>query len=244
MSYNYEKYLKAHKHEATLPGSGEVVEFRALTTNDMKELLVYENQTDPLVGEEILDQILSETALNEDFDVNNLYIQDRYYQFIELRKATKGTKYSFPYTCKKCGNQSIQNIDFNDLEVKEKQDSEKEVKLLDGNLVLEMDHITRGEQKEGYKMIDKSLSPSKKQVEMILSDMAASIKSITTPEGKEEIPMEKKIEFVGGLPSSEYQKIRDWYQKNDFGINLNTKIICDKCEFEEEIQIPLDNFFE
>jgi len=242
--YNYEKYLETFKYSVELPGTGDNIEFRSLTTNDMKRLLVYENQSDPLVGEDILDQILTETVLTENFNIDNLYIQDRYFLFIELRKATKGTKYTFPYTCKNCKSQSMQSVDFNQLNVKKREDPEKEVNLLNDNIKLEMDHIKRGDQKKGYKAINKKISSSEKQIEMMLADIASSILSITTPDGTENPPVEKKMKFIGDLPSTEYQKLRDWYQNNDFGISLEHQVNCPHCDYKEETQIPLDNFFE
>lgn len=246
MSYNFEKYLSTYSSTIELPGTGEVLQIRPLTTNDMKKLLVYENQQDPLVSEEVLDKIITDTVLTEGFDVKNLYLQDRYWIFIELRKVTKGTKYSFTYQCDKCKSQSIQNIDLDDLDVKKlnSEELEKEVELLGGNMKLEMDFITRGEQKEAYKKIDKKLSPREKQVEMIISDLAASIKSIETPDGKDEnIPIAKKMELVGNLPGKEYDKLNEWHKNNDFGIDLNTTIRCPHCGDEKVEQIPLNNFF-
>ena len=245
MSYNFEKYLDTYKFSTKLPGNGETIEFRPLTTNDMKKLLVYENQQEPLAGEEILDQIINETVLTEGFDVRNLYIQDRYWIFIELRKATKGTKYSFPYTCDKCGNQSVQNIDLDKLNVRELEPEkiEGELSILNDNVKLKMDIPTRQEQAEGYKTIDKTLSNTEKQIEMILADLASSVKSISTSEGEENPPIKDRMDFIANLPGTEYDKLSNWYKSNDFGIDLNIEISCPHCGKYVNTPIPLDNFF-
>ena len=248
MSYNYEKYLSTYEAVTILPGSKQEIRFRPLTTNDMKKLLVYENQKDPVVGENILDQIINDVVLTEGFDVNKLYLQDRYFLFIELRKVTKGKVYNFPFTCKdkECKSQSLQTINLDNLKIKNlnEDEIEKELKILNGNLTLEMGFITRGEQKEAFSHIDKNLSVSQKQVEMVIADIASSIKSITTPEGKEELPIQKRMDFIGKLPRNEYDKLSEWYQENDFGIDLNIEIKCPHCSVEsEKIVMPLDNFF-
>lgn len=245
--YNYEKYLQSYSFNTILPGSKEEIFFRPLTTNDLKKILIYENQQDPLVGEEILDQVITNVVSNEGFDVNKLYLQDRYFLFIELRKATKGTKHSFQHTCNDCGSQSIQKVDLeNDLGVNnlDLDSVEKELDLMSGNIKLEMGFPTREEQKKAFKTIPKKLSNTQKQVEMLISDMASSIKKIITPEGEEDdVPIEKRMEFVGNLPGQEYDKITEWYNNNHFGIDLNVNIVCPHCGNNETKQVPLDNFF-
>lgn len=242
--YNYQKYLETYKYSTELPSNNQVIEFRPLTTNDMKKLLVYENQKDPLLGEDILDSIINEVVLVENFNVEDLYTQDRYFLFIELRKATKGSKFTFPYTCSGCKNQSIQSIDLNNLTVKKMEMTSEEVELLDGNIKLQMGFSTRKEQKDAYKTINKKLRPTEKQVEMVLADISCSIKAIVTSEGIEEPPIEAKMDFIGNLPASEYDKITKWYRDNDFGIDLNITIYCPDCGKEETTQVPLNNFLE
>jgi hypothetical protein len=50
--------------------------------------------------------------------------------------------------------------------------------------------------------------------------------------------------MVGNLPSKEYDKLKKWYEDNDFGINLNITQKCIHCKNEEIKSIPLDNFFQ
>jgi len=208
MTYNFEKYIQTYKNEKELPGSKEKVEIRPLTTNDMKKLLVYENEKDPLVGEKILDQVINDAVLTEDFDIDKLFLQDRYYLFIELRKLTKGSLYNFTYNCKGCKGQSLQTLNLDEIEPRQKGEYEKELSLLDGNIVLEMGYVTRKEQKEAFALIEGTMTVTQKQVEMILSDIACAIKSINTKEGKEDIPIKRKMEFIGNLPGKEYDKIK------------------------------------
>lgn len=244
---NYEKYLQSYEFVSILPGSQEEIKYRPLTTNDLKKVLVYENQQDPLLGEVILDQIVTSAVLNEQFSIDELYIQDRYFLFIELRKATKGTVHTFPYTCNNCSSQSIQKVDLDQLETKnlDRESIESVVELMDGNIKLEMDFITRKEQKEAYKTISKNLTSTQKQVEMVIADIACSIKSITTPDGTDkDIPIKKKMESVGNLPGNQYDIIKNWFQENQFGIDLNVSMICPHCGEGDVTTMPLDNFFE
>lgn len=243
----YDKYLKTYGSKLQLLGSDKEIEIRPLTTNDMKRLLVFENQDDPLIGEEILDEMLNNVILTEDFNVDDLYIQDRYYLFIKIREKTKGSKYSFDIKCpnnNNCKNVISKTVNLNDLEITNMNPLKNQsVEVLDNQLKLHMGHIKRGEQKEAYSLIDKKLTNTEKQVEMILSDLALSVKSITSPEGEDNPTIQEKIDLIGNLPQQEYDKIREWKDNNDFGINLKTEICCNVCEYKEEFPIPLNNFF-
>ena len=58
MSLNFSKYLNIYEKTVILPGSNQEVKIKPLNTNQIKKLLVYENETNPVVGEQILDDIL------------------------------------------------------------------------------------------------------------------------------------------------------------------------------------------
>ena len=240
--YNYKKYLKTYESSFTLPGSKEEISLRPLTTNDMKKLLVYENENDPLVGEKILDDILMDTVTTEGFNVDNLYIQDRYYVFIKLREVTKGSKYNFPYKCEKCKEKSTQTIDISKLNVTEMEIKEEKIKVLDNNLTLNMGFFTRGEQKKAYINISPNLSNTEKQVEMMLADLALMVRSIVSPEGEETPEISEKMEFIGDLPQQDYDTLMKWKKENDFGIDLTVNLRC-RCGYTEKITMPLNDFF-
>ncbi|MFW6377653.1 MAG: hypothetical protein ACOCZ5_03305 [bacterium] len=211
MAYNYKKYLKTYESIIETPGGKEKLTLRPLTTNDMKKLLVYENENDPLIAEKILDDILTDTVTTENYNVDNQYIQDRYFTFIKLREVTKGSIYKFPYTCKNpdCKLQTVQKIDLSKLNVKPMEIKEDKVKLLDNNLTLQMGFFTRGKQKEAYSLIDDNLSATEKQIEMMLADLALMIQSIKTPEGEDKPEIKDMMEFIGDLPQKEYDVLKE-----------------------------------
>lgn len=246
MSFNYKKYLNIYEAEVELPSSKEIIKIKPLTTNHMKKLLVYENEKDASVGEKVLDEILSMSILDENYDIDNMYLQDRYFLFIEIRKLTKGSIHTYTFTCPKCKNQSIQKIDLNNLEIHNlKDDIDYTIKVLNDQLTLNMKFPTRKDQKEAFSVIDKNLSDTEKQIEMILSNLAQCIKSIDTPDGKEEnLSIKDKMEFVGDLPATDYDSIKEWFNENDFGIDLKIKVKCNDCEYESIENMEMTNFFQ
>lgn len=204
------KYIDIYNKEVELPGTSEKVTISPLTTNKMKELLLYENETDPIEGEIIIDKVIKSAVVNENFSIDNIFIQDKYFLFFEIRKLTKGDFYQFKYTCPKCNSESIQNINLNDLIVNQKMPSDSnEIKILNDKLSLKMKHITRGEQKEAYDQIKNIENDNQKRIEMVLSTLSQSIEEITTEEGVDDSTLKEKIDFVGNLPENEYNKIND-----------------------------------
>ena len=116
--FDLTKYLNVYDFETTLPGSGEVIKFRPMTTGQLKKMLVYENSTNPMVVEKALDELISSSIISEGFNIGNLYLQDRFFLLIEIRKKTKGELYKFNFTCPQCKSQSLQIINLDKLMVK------------------------------------------------------------------------------------------------------------------------------
>ena len=128
MSSDFKRYLNVYVFETVLPGTGETIKFKPITTGQIKKLLLYENMEDLSSVEMALDELISDCVVTEGFNINNLYLQDRFYLMLELRKATKGNKYIFDSICQKCGSQTMQAIDINTLPVK-KLEIDKEEKI-------------------------------------------------------------------------------------------------------------------
>lgn len=246
MSHKYSNLLNIYEKDVPLPGSKEVVKIKPLTTNQIKKLLVHENETDLIGGERILDDILKMAIISDNPDVvRSLLLQDRYLVFIEIRKLTKGSFHTYNFTCPSCKSQSIQKIDLNDLVVKNiPEDNNNIITILNGGMKLHMGPSTRGEQDDAYKIIDHKLKDSEKQVEMALANMAIAIKGIETTSLDETVSIKDKMDLIGDLPGQEYDKVKEWFIENDFGVDLNITTKCPYCEFKKEHSLPLTNFFQ
>jgi hypothetical protein len=242
---DFKNYLNAYEFETVLPGSGEEVKFRPITTGQLKKLLVYENENNPMVIEKALDELISSSIISEGFNINNLYLQDRFFLLVELRRKSKGNKYQFEYKCPNCGSQSIQNIDLSELPVKKLEENINNVIEISDKLSIKVSHVTRGKQKEAYAQIkDNTLSDTQRITEMALFTHAASIDSIIVPEGeiKDASLIERKY-LIENISSESYGEMRKWFDENDFGMDFTYTIRCTGCEQTEKIDIPVENFF-
>lgn len=238
------QYLNVYEFETTLPGSGLEVKYKGLSTNLVKKLLIFDNDKDFLKEEKMLDFIIKEVVIG-DINIDDMYVLDRYYLFIKIREATKGSLYQYQYTCPKCKSQSLQTIDLEKIEIKKSKITKEtqELKILDGNITLIMDHPLRERQKEVYKVINKNQSDTEKKIEIQLADIVSYITKVTTPNGDHDINYKELIDFIGELPETQLDIIRKWQEDNYFGIDLKHTDICKSCGNEEEKNIPVSNFF-
>jgi len=243
---SFKNYLNAYEFDTTLPGSGEVVKFKPITTGQLKKLLIYENETDPISIERALDELISSSVISEGFNIDNLYLQDRFYLLVELRRKSKGDAYKFQYNCSGCNSQSLQNIKLSDLDVNKIPENVDSIVKLDANLSVKLSHITRGDQKQAHKGIKNigNFSDIQRITEMALFTHASSIKGIIIPEGEiTDASLEDRKYLLDNISTDAYSKIREWFDNNDFGLDFTYTINCNSCEHKEKVNIPIENFF-
>jgi len=244
---NFKEFLNVYEFDCTLPGSGKKIKFKPITTGQLKELLIYEDETDPMVIEEALDKLISSSVVTKDFDIRDLYLQDRFFLLLEIRKATKGEKYEFTQSCNKCGSQTLHSIDLNKLKtIKLKRKINSKIKIND-NISIDLSIIKRKNQLEASEIIKSfdDISDSQRLTEMALLIHASTIESVTTPNGVEALDILDKKYILENIPTSIYEEIKEWHNKHDFGIEFTFNFECSKkdCENKEDVNIPLDNFF-
>ena len=241
---HYKNYLNVYEFSTRIPGTNEKINFRPITTGQLKKLLVYENVTDPIIIEEALDDLISSAIIDEGFDIGNLNLQDRFFLLIEIRKKTNGESYKFQYNCGSCKRQSLQNINLDRLPFKKfKKDIVYDVKLND-NISVKLNHVKRGDQKLAYSHINtENMNDSQLQTEMALITHACGIETVTTPHGAESnLSVEDKMYLLENVSTEMYEKIRNWYDESNYGTSFNTEIKC-VCGHKEKVDVPLDNFF-
>lgn len=247
MSLNVRQFLNNYEFETILPGSGEVIKFKPMTTGQMKKLLLYEGVENSNTLESALDSLISSCVLTKPFDIKKLYLQDRFYLLVQIRIKTKGETYSFSYKCPKCGQTSVNAVNIEDLKVTKKLEELPLLQISD-DLSLRLDHITRGDQLAAeYLVSKKKLSSEKeKQAEQITYTYAQAIKSFISPlEEVSDFPIEEKTFFLDNVEQDKYQEIMQWFEDTDFGIDFtfDMKCIHPQCGFSERVSIPTYAFF-
>lgn len=249
---DFKNYLNIFEFEITLPGSGEKIKIKPLTTGQIKKLLIYEGSDDNDIDlmTKIFDDIMQESVTTPSFDKMQLYLQDRFYLLLEIRKKTKGSKHQFKFTCEECDSQSMQHIDLDTLPINPFPEIDYIVKVNE-DISVKMDFLKRineAEATEALKII-KSQAPEEltelqTQAEFSLLLEASGLQEIILPEGiQKDLSIFDKKYFLENIPKFLYQKIKDWYELSDFGIDFSVTIKCEHCKHEIDIEISYDNFF-
>ena len=242
------KYLNVYKFQFVLPGTEELIKYKPITIGQMKQLLTYSGKNKHII-ENALDALINSSVENENFDVKNLYLNDRIALLVELRKATKGTTYTFTRKCPECNSDILVNMDLNDLRIdKIPTDIDNTIKF-SNDISIEVDYIKRKDQVEVTEYVYKNRKKSseeEKEIDSAILTLASSIKKITLPDENviEQPSIEQKEMLINSLDEKDYQLFVDWFDENRFGFNFKYKIKCPHCSvYEDEINIPIEDFF-
>ena len=241
----FKNYLNRYEFEYTLPGTGETVKFKPLTTNQMKQLLEYEDESDLGKMSEAMDKLMKSSIVTEDFDTDELYLRDRFSLLLQIRKKTKGETYQFQFTCPKCKSQVLNSVNLDELEEKKLETKTGEVEVADG-VTIEIEHIKRKDEKEALENIDlnKAQNDREREFEYWTSLLAVSIKSVTTPDGKDEdLTFEDKKFIIENTTQAALENIGNWFNENWFGTNFEFEMKCDTCDYSAKQQVPMNQLF-
>lgn len=301
MSEDFRSLLNPYVFETKLPGTGEVIKIKPITTRQLKRALLYETVDDVGKIEEALDEIITECVVTPGFDIDKIYLQDRFFLLVELRKITKGNNYTFQVICQDCSGQFMQTVDLSTLPVKEykgnlktvlTQDQQELVKVtrsvdkadkkdipvttvskkskkspviekadtnksmekekiqstvvLNDKISVEVGIITRGIQKFAFKFVEDlpELTNIQKKIESVSVMHAECIKTVNISDKKfDNLPLSDKLYMLDSITQPESEKIMQWYDSNDFGLDFNFTQKCPHCKAESGREIPLEDFF-
>jgi hypothetical protein len=246
MSIDLKKLLNTYDFQTILPGSKEKVSFKPITTGVMKKVLVYENEENIETLDNFLDDLISNCVISENFDINKLYLQDRFFLLVEIRKKSKGNMFKFNYKCPKCDVESIIAVDLSKLPVNDMK-TETDIVKINDNISLVLKHLTRQNQKDAFAAISEDLPLNTRLAEIATYSYALAIdKVISGEEEDSNVPIEDKIYMLDSLDQDTYDNILNWFENNNFGLDFTYKFKCKNpdCKSEEkEINIPITNFF-
>jgi len=239
-------FVNVYDFTCELPGSKETVQFKPVTTGQIKKLLTYENETNYVIQEQALDDLITSSIISEGFELDEQYIYDRMFLLIEIRKKTKGEIIEFQLTCPECKSQSINRVNLDELEIKELEDNSNQIVEL-GQIKVHLRHMKRKHQKQEIKphFFSKSMTETQKAYMFQVLFHACAIDKIETPNGMDEnIPIKDRIYFIEQITIQQMEKIKEKIDDMSFGWELENKVKCPHCGYERKEPIPMQqNFF-
>lgn len=225
----------------TLP-SGIELKIRPITTAKMKRILAYENEKDSLVIEEALDDLIKSCVVNEDFNLDDLYLQDRFFLLIELRKISKGVNYTFNFNCPVCKVENIKTVVLSELEVTPYGVENNIVEFTD-KIKFDVSFPTRGNQLTAAKTVPKTLGESERLADIGMLMYAQCINRVLVDDNEVEASLEDKLYLLNNVPTSSFDTFKKWFSDNDFGVNFEFEARCMSGDFTRKTEIPLEGFF-
>jgi hypothetical protein len=239
-------HVNVYDFDCKLPGSEQDVKFKPVITGQLKKLLTYENETNLLIQEQALDDMILSCVLSENFNIDELYLEDRFYLLVELRKKTKGEVLEFSLNCPQCKSQSLNKVDLNKLPVKPLDKSKDETIVdLGHGVKVYLRRLKRKHQKEiKPSMIHEHLSDIQKQADIQILYHACAINKVESPDGIDEnLKLIDKQYLIENISTGDYDKIRDAIDEMSFGLDLRYTIKCRQCNYEVETVVPIENNF-
>lgn len=240
-------FVNVYDFSCELPGSKETVQFKPVVTGQIKKLLTYENETNYVVQEQALDDLISSSVSSEGFNLDEQYIYDRMFLLIEIRKKTKSEVLEFQVTCPECNSQSLNRVNLDTLELNEMDENMDKVVELSNGIKVHLRHIKRKHQKADMKAnyFKQNMTDMQRSYMFQVLFHACAIDKIETPNGIDDnIPMKDKMFFIEQIPMNEMDKIKERVESMSFGWKLEKKVKCIHCGFEHNEQIPIQqNFF-
>lgn len=244
-SVDIRSLIDSYEFPCTLAGSGQKLLIKPITTGQMKKVLIYEDETDPYVVEDVLDKLITSCVVTEDFDLSSLYLQDRFSLLLEIRKVTKGDKYTFNWKCPSCSTENLKTVNISKLEVIP-ADHTNNIISVGERLKLEVSFPTRSDQLDAInRMRSKKLkSYTERQLEVQTGTFVNSIKKVHTPEGiLDNVSFDDKYYILENISSDIFEQFTNWFKEHDFGIEFKSEIECMSCSHTEKLEIPLTDFF-
>lgn len=236
--------LNVYEFEEKLPGSKRLIKFKPITTSQLKIFLQNENEKNQEKIEQIIDKIICESVVSEDFNIDELYLQDRVFLFFCIRIRSKGNNIELNKRCKKCNSQYVSLINLTKIDYKELNEDVDYKIMLDKKSFIEMKYLKRKDLRDilNYEKTIKCKNETEKQLNLTFLSYAASIKSITF-EGKtnENLTLDEKFYFLNNVAESILAKITKWLSDNDFGISLEFDDVCPHCGRVEKIEVKTED---
>jgi len=239
-------FVNVYDFTCELPGSKQTIQFKPVTTGQIKKLLTYENETNYVVQEQALDELISSSVLTDGFDIREQYIYDRMFLLIEIRKKTKGEVIESKVTCSSCNSQFLNRTNLDTLEVIQLENKDNVVINLD-KVKVHLRHMKRKHQIEDIKpqLFPKNMTEHQIAYMFQVAFQACAIDKIETPNGMDEnISMKDRMYFIEQMPMGLMEKIKNTIDDMAFGIKLENKVKCVHCGADHSYEVPIQqNFF-
>jgi len=208
----------------TLPSRGigysstkSKLSIKALTFDDEKALATIKNK-------DTLD-ILIDRCVVGDIDPEELYLEDKLFLYYKIRECSFGSTLKTTGKCMSCGQTNDLELDLGDLPITYAEDTftnPKEIKLPKLGKVVKVKKATSGN------------SVYTNNRETLLDNLWRFVTDIGGHKNPKLIA--KAIKLLSG---ADIRVIIDSVQATEFGIETGVRYVCNKCNYDNEVQVGI-----
>ena len=208
----------------TLPSKGigysttkSKVSIEALTFDDEKALATTKNK-------DTLD-ILIDRCVVGDIDPEELYLEDKLFLYYKIRECSFGSTLKTTGKCMSCGHPNDLELDLGDLPITYAEDTftnPKEIKLPKLGKMVKVKKATN------------STSVYTNNRETLLDNLWRFVTDIDGHKNPKLIS--KAIKLLSG---ADIRVIVDTIQETEFGIETGVRYVCNKCNYDNEVQVGI-----
>jgi len=233
--------VNASKYEATIPSTGQVIEFRPFLVKEEKLLMVaLESKDDKLIVRTMKDVLSS--CVYSDIDINTFTTFDLEELFLRLRAKSVGEKVELNLKCEECDYENPQVVDLDELGVKINEDRNNVV-MINDEVGIEFKYPSLTDL-EGLNVVKEG--DTKGQLKAMTHLIIKSIKSIFDNDNvypAVDQTDEELENFIDALNSNQFKEISEWLS-NIPSLIHNIEYSCNKCGHENSLELRgLQSFF-
>lgn len=219
----------------------ESVEFRGMTVRE-EDILT----SQALIKKgTVINELIKACLIKKDVDVTSLLSGDRNAIMIAIRASGYGRNYNPSYTCPSCEHTSNVDIDLAELEIKPLNieptipgENMFDYKLPRSGHVVTFRFLTGSDEEEIMAQMNARKKKGIQSSNLISTRLKSSIVAING--NRDRTAIARFSESMLALDSSSLRQHIDDYEP---GINMTFDFICENCEHEEEVAIPMDASF-
>ncbi len=240
---------------ATLPSTGEKIEYRPFTTDEEKVLLIAEEGKDPQEMLLATKNLIKNCGKNVDIDkLTSFDIDYLFLQLVSKSVSNISELYFKAYACKKTGGECDKNIkltiDLSEITVQQYDEESNKyanyepVEYKSGGVPIPvtksvgviMKHLGFREQE----LYNKIVNPTEDDLVKLAIHAVYDEESVTT---RDEFTDEELDGFYGSIPSAQLKEMRT-FVRNTPRVRYETVFKCKECGFEEPVLFEdIESFF-
>tara|TARA_Y100001972_G_C7633797_1_gene318188 strand:+ start:577 stop:1299 length:723 start_codon:yes stop_codon:yes gene_type:complete len=234
--------VNASRYTTVVPSTGEKIEFRPFLVKEEKLLMVaLESKDNKLIVRTLKDVILACTF--DKVDVAKLASFDLEYLFLQLRAKSVGETAKIALKCTECDESMKHNVVLEDIKLNVPKD--KKIVMLTDKVGIQFKYPSVNDMDE-LNLSDIEGLTQEQQLAATETLILISMDQIFDEDevhAVENYTKDELIDFVGGLNSSQFQKVTEWFADMP-ALKHTLKWDCKKCEHSNVVELRgLQSFF-